>query len=376
MEGKIYYKDIYEKILKDIVDGVYPPNAMLPFENELSAQYDVSITTIRHALKLLEDDHYIIKVKGKGSFVNPEIDTSSYNDDINCFGVLFFENRKAIVRDDYYHYSNLWSAKIYNSIFMKIKDEYTLIFDSMYEDEVVEKFKTHNTVLDNVKRILIISYSGMSPEILTYLESQGKQLIMYNYFNYAYKICNVLTNDREVYNILVRKLFKLNHERIAMINGAVEGPYRDSIERFMGYQEAFITKGRTLNEKLVKWSVSPRDAYYKMLEIFDLPKEEWPTAVVCVNDGVAIGVYEAIKEKGLRIPEDISVIGHDNDKIAAKMDPPLTSIDPMYDDIAKAIVSYFKRKIWTKRDRIVVKGKLIMRNSVLDYAQEKKKDEE
>lgn len=372
MAGKIYYKFIYEKILQDIVEGVYPPNAMLPFENELAEQYDVSITTIRHALKLLEDDHYIIKVKGKGSFVNSEIDISTYNEDINCFGVLFFGNRKEIIRDNYYHYSNLWSAKIYNSVFMQIKDEYTLVFDSMYEDEVIEKFKTHNTVLNAVKRILVISYSTISPEILTYLEDQGKQLIVYNYFNYAYKICNVLTNDREAYNILVRKLFKLNHEKIAMMNGSVDGQYRDSIERFMGYQEAFISKGRSLNEKLVKWSLSPRDAYYKMLEIFELPKEEWPTAVICINDGVAIGVYEAIKEKGLRIPEDISVIGHDNDKIAMKMDPPLTSIDPMYDDIAKAIVSCFKRKIWTKRDRIIVKSKLITRNSVMDNMREKK----
>jgi DNA-binding LacI/PurR family transcriptional regulator len=87
---------------------------------------------------------------------------------------------------------------------------------------------------------------------------------------------------------------------------------------------------------------------------------------MCINDGIAIGVYEAIKEKGLKIPEDISVIGHDNDKLGNKIEPTLTSIDPMYENVAEAIVSCFKRKLWNENDKVVVKGRVIMRNSLIE----------
>lgn len=366
MDGKIYYREIYEQILKDIIVGVYPKNVLLPFERELCDKYDVSTTTIRRALKMLENDHYIIKIKGKGSLVNPEIDLDSADDDVNCLGVLFFGNRESVVYDDYYHYTNLWSAKIYNQIFMKLKNDYTVVFESMYEDEVIDKFKSGSTVLKGIQRLLLVTYSNVDIKLLDYLQSIGKQLIIFNYFNSKYNICDVVCNEREIYYQTVLRLFKMKHRKIAIINGSIDRQYCDSIERFMGYQEAFITRGLMLNEHLIKWTKSPRDAYFKMKDILGLPSEEWPTAVLCINDGIAIGVYEAIKEKGLRIPEDISVIGHDNDKIGGKLEPTLTSIDPMYDHVADAIVSCFKRKLWNRNDRVVVKGRVIMRNSLID----------
>ena len=371
MEGKIYYREIYETILRDITKGVYPKNVLLPFERELCEKYDVSTTTIRRALKLLEDDHYIIKIKGKGSLVNPDIDLQSANDDINCLGVLFFGNRKEVIYDDYYHYANLWSAKIYNQIFLKLRDDYTVIFETMYEDEIIEKFENHTTVLSNIQRLLLITYSNVDIKLLDYLKGLGKQLIIFNYFNHKYEICNVMCNEREIYYQTVLRLFKMKHRKIAIINATVDRQYCDSIERFMGYQEAFITRGHLLNENLIKWTLSPRDAYFKMKDIFTLPREEWPTAVMCINDGIAIGVYEAIKEAGLKIPEDISVIGHDNDKIGGRLEPTLTSIDPMYEQVAEAIVACFKRKLWNRNDKVIVKGRIIVRNSLIENIKDK-----
>lgn len=366
MDGKIYYKEIYEKILNDIAEGVYTKDVLLPFERELCEKYDVSLTTIRRALKMLANDHYIIKIKGKGSFVNPEIELESRNDDINCLGVLFFGDRKGVVYDEYYHYSNCWSAKIYNNIFMQLKNDYTVVFETMYKDEIEEKFENHTTVLDNISRLLLITYSNVDTKILDYLKNRGKQLIIYNYFNYRYEICNVMSNEREIFYQTVTRLFKMKHRKIAIINGLADRQYSDCIERFMGYQAAFITRGYFINENLIKWTISPRDAYFKMKEIFELPKGEWPTAVICINDGIALGVYDAIKEQGLKIPEDISVIGHDNDKVGAKLEPPLTSIDPIYKDVAIAIVSCFKRRLWNKNDKVVVKGRMVMRGSLIE----------
>ncbi len=52
-----------------------------------------------------------------------------------------------------------------------------------------------------------------------------------------------------------------------------------------------------------------------------------PTAIFCANDRMAVGCYEALKEMGLSIPEDVSVIGYDDDEIARHLSPPLTSMN-------------------------------------------------
>ena len=64
-----------------------------------------------------------------------------------------------------------------------------------------------------------------------------------------------------------------------------------------------------------------------------------PTAIFCANDRIAMGVYDALKEKGLRIPEDVSVVGFDNQElIAAHSRPPLTTVQiPYYEMGAWAV---------------------------------------
>lgn len=70
--GKIpSYVPIYNQFYKDIIDGVYPVGSRLPSENELKEIYGVSRNTLRQALAILDQDGYIERFQGKGSFVRP-----------------------------------------------------------------------------------------------------------------------------------------------------------------------------------------------------------------------------------------------------------------------------------------------------------------
>jgi LacI family transcriptional regulator len=60
------------------------------------------------------------------------------------------------------------------------------------------------------------------------------------------------------------------------------------------------------------------------MTLMDLP--EPPTAIFAASDMMAVGVYDALKERGLRIPEDVSVVGYDDREIAQFMRPPLTTV--------------------------------------------------
>src|SRR5690606_25717593 len=60
-----------------------------------------------------------------------------------------------------------------------------------------------------------------------------------------------------------------------------------------------------------------------------------PTAIFCFNDRMAIGCYEAARSLGLRIPQDLSIVGFDNEDIAANMDPPLSTMILPHDEMAR-----------------------------------------
>ncbi len=120
-----------------------------------------------------------------------------------------------------------------------------------------------------------------------------------------------------------RTLIAAGHSRIATITG--EMFMEAAQDRLEGYRRALHAAGLPFRMHLVAegdWSASA--GYRSTRALMDLAIP--PTAIFCQNDRMAIGCYEALKEMGLRIPEDISVIGYDDEEITRHMSPPLTSV--------------------------------------------------
>lgn len=119
-----------------------------------------------------------------------------------------------------------------------------------------------------------------------------------------------------------RHLIAHGHKRIATITGE---PWMEAAQhRLKGYRRALATADLPFDPDLVvegDWSASA--GYKATVQLLALPDR--PTAIFCQNDRTAIGCYEALKEAGLSIPEDMSVIGYDDEEIARHMHPPLTS---------------------------------------------------
>ncbi len=118
-------------------------------------------------------------------------------------------------------------------------------------------------------------------------------------------------------------LVDAGHGRIGTITG--EAFMEAARDRLQGYREALRGAGIPVRSELVvegDWSASA--GYRSTRALMDLAAP--PTAIFCQNDRMAIGCYEALKELGLRIPEDISVVGYDDEEIARHMSPPLTSL--------------------------------------------------
>lgn len=128
-------------------------------------------------------------------------------------------------------------------------------------------------------------------------------------------------------------LLMLGHTRIgyvSLFNTSVDV----SISRRHGVELALQDAGLCMRPEWVVTcppAVDMDGGYHAMSTILTRPPSERPTAMVCFNDGIAVGVEHAIRVAGLRVPDDISVVSFDDIAIAAHANPPLTTISqPKY----------------------------------------------
>jgi len=131
-------------------------------------------------------------------------------------------------------------------------------------------------------------------------------------------------------------LIGLGHSRIGMITNAPL-QYTASQDRLLGYRLALEENGLTYDEELVRYGDFREESGYKAMK--ELLALQVPlSAVFVASDLVAFGAMEAIKEAGLRIPEDIAMVGFDDIRLANYVDPPLTTVRlPAYELGARAM---------------------------------------
>jgi DNA-binding LacI/PurR family transcriptional regulator len=122
----------------------------------------------------------------------------------------------------------------------------------------------------------------------------------------------------------VEHLIELGHTRIAMITNA-SLDYVSAQQRRAGYREALEKHSITYDENMVReGAYTPASGHKAMLDL--LKQQPTPTAVFVASDVVAMGALQAIRTKGLAIPDDIAVVGFDDIPLAAYYTPALTTI--------------------------------------------------
>lgn len=135
---------------------------------------------------------------------------------------------------------------------------------------------------------------------------------------------SVLSNDLNGAQQAIEYLIRLGHKRIAYINGPKN--VIPSKDRFKGYVVALEGGGIPFDQSLVgfgEWE-DPGSGYRAAQEVLSL--DDPPTAIFAANDVMAAGVIDAARDLGLRVPEDLSVIGYDDRNMASFLKPALTTV--------------------------------------------------
>lgn len=161
----------------------------------------------------------------------------------------------------------------------------------------------------------------------------------------------------------VEYLIGLGHTRIGMISsvyGISSIQHRES-----GYREALEQAGIEFDPELLKKGINDYDSGIEVTKQF-LSLKKKPTAIFCISDAIARGCVEEIIRSGLRVPEDVAVIGFDNSIMSKLYWPKITTISqPVYELGSKSVellISLLKGEK-LKRNKIILKHELIVRES-------------
>lgn len=143
----------------------------------------------------------------------------------------------------------------------------------------------------------------------------------------------VKTHDSDGAAQAARHLAELGHRRIAHIRGPKM--FRSSHERLRGFKEVLVEYGIKLDSKLILEAGYTFDTgAQRATELLRMKNP--PTAIFTGNDEMALGVYNAAQKAGIRIPDDLSVVGFDDTPIASRIWPNLSTVRLPIREMGKA----------------------------------------
>jgi LacI family transcriptional regulator len=174
----------------------------------------------------------------------------------------------------------------------------------------------------------IVLVPGLKPAAYRRLLGQGLALVAIDRAPARFDVDRVTVANRDGAEEAVRHLASLGHQRIAFIGGPAG--LSTAEERRAGYERALEAAGVPPRSALVeRGDFRPSGGRAAMERLLARAR---PDAVFVANDLMTLGVYEAVRARGLRIPEDLAVVGFDDAPWAAWLAPPLTTVaQPAYD---------------------------------------------
>jgi LacI family transcriptional regulator, galactose operon repressor len=177
-------------------------------------------------------------------------------------------------------------------------------------------------------RGVIINPAGEDERYLSWLTERGIALVLLDHRRSAGRVPAVVVDDVLGGRLAGEYLVRLGHRRIALVNGSTSIPQCE--DRQLGLMAALADGDPTSDLILVE--VEAMDAVSGFEAVHRIFGRASPTAIFCTNDLLAIGVVHGLRERGLHVPVDVSVIGYDDVELAAMTDPPLTTVhQPTYE---------------------------------------------
>lgn len=327
---KIKYLEICEYFKNKIDNNEMKPGEKLPTEYDMVDMFSVSRHTVRQAILELEREKYIYREKGVGAFcADREKDIVKEQKMIMVITTY--------ISDYIFPYiirgiEEILSQKGYGVILFSTRNE------KEKEAEQLKKLLNYN-IVGAIIEPTTSAIENVNSEYYMELNKKKIPYIMINSFYEGLNKSYVDIDDEKGGYLACKHLLDLGHKKIAAVFKEDDS---QGIKRKRGYIKALEEYNVNFDKTLVgSYKTFEEDFYpYAFVKNLLSKGQDRPTAVVAYNDKIAVQIISAARELGLKIPEDLSIVGYDNEQIIASIiNGGLTTIDHPKEELGKLVAT-------------------------------------
>lgn len=310
--------DIVHDIKEKINSGELMPGDKIKSENELSEEYDLSRQTVRHSIAVLQDEGFVRKVKGSGTYVTDNVISDKTNR--NSIAVIttyvdayifpmMIQGMEKVLSDAGYTVQIFFTNN-------RISRERSIL------ESIIEKNEVGGVIVEATK-------SHLPNPNEKYYEKLRKMQIPVLFINSYYENLNVphvSINDVQAGRIATEYLISKGHKKIGGVFKLDDG---QGAKRYYGFLNAMNKENLSVTGNDIVWfDTVDIDNKENVEMLYQRIKRRLSsrTALLIYNDETAIKLIELFIKDGLRIPDDISIIGIDDSVIYQEGTNKLTSV--------------------------------------------------
>lgn len=334
--GSPKYRVIYEDLIAAIKSGTFRPGDRLPSEAELCTRYQTSRITVAKAVNELQAKGLVSRRAGSGTHVLPPALATGH-----VFGLLIPDLGRTEIFEPICHgmmqsplskpHSLLWGHSMGEAA----------------EQEKQAEHLCHQYVAQKVSGVFFApleytpSKDAVNQRIVSAFDRAGIQVVLLDRCFAPYSMRSkydlVGIDNRRAGFLITQHLLHHGAKRVAFVTKPLSAS--TVVARIAGYREAVVSHGDPLREDLVRRGDPDDPAFLQKLL-----NECRPDAIVCANDFTAARVMSGLAAKGIRVPEQVRIVGIDDVKYAALLPVPLTTQHQNCADIgATALVTMLQR---------------------------------
>ena len=247
---------------------------------------------------------------------------------------------------------------------LAVEQHYEILLTSTIHDPKRMELAVRRMIEGRVDGVAILTF-GMEDSLLEHLRFRNLPLVFVDVGPKAPRVSNIRVDYADGIRQAVQHLAAFRHERIGFITGPLR--LRSAAARKAAFLASMSEIGLPVEpEYIVEGDHRLEGGKRALQKLADL--RERPTALLCSNDMTAIGVMREAYELGIRVPQELSIVGFDDIRMAEFMTPPLTTIQMSQSELARlafeALLKDVKRETpLTEGSEYVLKTRLVLRGS-------------
>jgi len=367
--GTFLHRSISEILRRRLAGGLLAGGSKLPPLKELASELSVSTMTVRRALRTLEKEGHVYRIAGVGAFVRPAIPEATTTPRLAFVGSdLSSPFQMDVARGaQRAAQQNGWSVQM---------------LDAHWDVELEST---------NIRRLPDLGVKGAvvlppfsdpkTADALLTLQANGFPMVLIDMSAPGLKLDLVASDHETGARIAATHLLENRHSCVLMLT---HPPVSSSVAaRIAGYEQALRLAGIEPQPEWKIWiDLKTHQTGYRegrkwwggcQAILGSLQHLRLPLAVLAVDAYTGWGVYEACRELGLRVPEDVSVVAFDDLEITHALSPRMTIISQRTDEIGRVAVELLERRMaaepsreagWKETAQVLVDVDLIERGSV------------